>query len=110
MKTQLIRLFAAILLCLLAGNAWSVCNWTGKIARLRTGGGGNIVDVAGFVAFPSTYASFTVPNATYYSLLGSAAAGHLTVNVQGNNATCAAVDGTFFNGGTLTSLDININR
>lgn len=110
MKTNLIKCIATTVLCLMANNAWSVCDWTGKVVRLRTGALGNFVDIAGHTGFPNTFASFAVPSAAYYSLLGSAQAGHVTVIVKGNAASCLATGlPEFFNGGTLTSLDIYTN-
>ena len=101
----------ALGVCLIsAGVAGANCVATGKISRLRSATPPTtnaFVDIAPPNAgFPPFITFFTVPtNGVTFSMLSAAAAGHVTVQVTGNAASCPSV-GAFRNGGTATFVDV----
>ena len=101
----------ALGICLISASlAEADCLAIGKISRLRSATPPTtnaFVDIAPLnTGFPPFITFFTVPtNGVTFSLLSAAAAGHVTVQVTGNAASCPST-GSFRNGGTAIFVDV----
>lgn len=108
-KTQGIRTVIAAVFLMLSGQAWSACTVEGKVARLRSGSVGNFVDITLRPIIPQEFVFFGVPSDRFYSMLGDAAAGNLTVILTGNASACPPPS-LFRDGGVLTGVDMHTRR
>src|SRR5260370_40158231 len=100
-----------------AGMAGATCVQDGKVARLRSGttsnGPGAFVDlgpsISGTVNFPTFYVFYAIPTDRFVSMLASAAASHVQVELTGDAASCPTI-GVFRNGGNLIGVDLRVNQ
>jgi hypothetical protein len=91
------------------GLAGADCLQEGKVARLRSGTVGNVVDIQNLsLSIPSFDTFYTVPTDRFYAMLAAAQAGNLSVNVTGDAASCPTT-GTFGSGGNVIAVDIAKN-
>jgi hypothetical protein len=88
------------------GLAGANCPQEGKVARLRSGTVGNVVDIQNLeFPLPSFDTFYNVPTDRFYAMLAAAQAGNLSVNVTGDAASCPTT-GTFRFGGNVIGVDI----
>jgi hypothetical protein len=100
------------------GVASATCVQDGKVARIRSGitsNQGEVVDIGPSITklanFPTFYVFYTIPstNLRFYSMLASAAASHMQVELTGDAPTCPTT-GFFRDGGNLLGVDLRVNQ
>ena len=91
-----------------AGMAGATCIRDGKVYRLRSGttsSPGNGVDLGTEDTFPVFFTFYAVPSDRFFSMLSSALASRVTVELTGDAATCPT-SGPFRVGGNLIGVDL----
>jgi hypothetical protein len=104
-KRSLILSLAMLAFLISAGIARATCIQKGKVARLRTGAVGNVVDIEQLNNLPAFSTFFFNPTDREYSMLAAAQAGNVTVVVYGDAASCPTT-GTFRDGGNVIAVDL----
>lgn len=108
-KVKLLLHFIVLVLLISAGTAKAICVAEGKVSRLRTGSPGNFVDIAALGNLPAFATFYTVRTDRFYSMLGAAQAGNMTVFVTGDAISCPT-SGLFRSGGNVIGVDIFRNN
>lgn len=106
MKKHLLLSLVMLAALISPGLAEANCVQEGKVARLRSGTVGNVVDIQTFsFSIPGFDTFYTVPTDRFYAMLAAAQAGNLSVNVTGDASSCPTT-GTFRSGGNVLAVDI----